>query len=155
MTVEEFDLKYTSKLNDQQKEAVRAIDGAVLLLAVPGSGKTTVLVTRLGFMVCCAGIQPDRILTMTYTRAATDEMRQRFGAMFGRQYADAMEFSTINSVSLKIINYYSQYVAKRPAFTLVEERDAARIIRQIYQDVAQEYPTESTVKDIGGGRTES
>jgi DNA helicase-2/ATP-dependent DNA helicase PcrA len=153
VTIEEFDLKYTSKLNEQQKEAVHATDGAVLLLAVPGSGKTTVLVARLGFMVCCAGIAPGRILTMTYTRAATDEMRQRFGTMFGRQYAEAMEFSTINSLSLKIISFYSQYVAKRPGFTLVEERDAAKIIRQIYQEVAQEYPTDSTVKDVSGGVT--
>lgn len=72
MTPEKFNQKYTSKLNEQQQEAVRAIDGAVLLLAVPGSGKTTVLVTRLGYMVCCANITPGSILTMTYTVAATE-----------------------------------------------------------------------------------
>ena len=44
----EFDRKYTRRLNPQQQEAVHAVEGAVLLLAVPGSGKTTVLVTRLG-----------------------------------------------------------------------------------------------------------
>ena len=50
-------------------------EGAVLLLAVPGSGKTTVLVTRLGYMLCCCGIPADKILTMTYTKAATREMK--------------------------------------------------------------------------------
>ena len=49
---EAFDRKYTARLNAQQAEAVHAVDGAVLLLAVPGSGKTTVLVTRLGYMIC-------------------------------------------------------------------------------------------------------
>ena len=52
MTRSEFDRKYTSQLNPQQLAAVHAVDGAVLLLAVPGSGKTTVLVTRLGYMLC-------------------------------------------------------------------------------------------------------
>ena len=56
----------------------------MLLLAVPGSGKTTVLVTRLGYMLCCCGIAPDQILTMTYTRAAAGEMKQRFAALFGQ-----------------------------------------------------------------------
>ena len=51
MTRSEFDRKYTSQLNPQQLAAVHAVDGAVLLLAVPGSGKTTVLVTRLGYML--------------------------------------------------------------------------------------------------------
>ena len=63
---EAFDRKYTARLNAQQAEAVHAVDGAVLLLAVPGSGKTTVLVTRLGYMICCCKIPADKILTMTY-----------------------------------------------------------------------------------------
>ena len=58
---EAFDRKYTRRLNLQQTEAVHAVDGAVLLLAVPGSGKTTVLVTRLGYMLCCCGIAPDQL----------------------------------------------------------------------------------------------
>ena len=78
MTRSEFDRKYTSQLNPQQLAAVHAVDGAVLLLAVPGSGKTTVLVTRLGYMLYCCGISPDAILTMTYTKAATKEMQKRF-----------------------------------------------------------------------------
>ena len=65
----EFDRKYTRRLNPQQQEAVHAVEGAVLLLAVPGSGKTTVLVTRLGYMLCCCGIPADKILTMTYTKS--------------------------------------------------------------------------------------
>ena len=67
MTRSKFDRKYTSQLNPQQLAAVHAVDGAVLLLAVPGSGKTTVLVTRLGYMLCCCGISPDAILTMLLT----------------------------------------------------------------------------------------
>ena len=54
-----------------------------LLLAVPGSGKTTVLVTRLGYMLLCQGIDPRNILTLTYTIAATKDMKQRYEKIFG------------------------------------------------------------------------
>ena len=99
MDREAFDRKYTRRLNLQQTEAVHAVDGAVLLLAVPGSGKTTVLVTRLGYMLCCCGIAPDQILTMTYTRAATREMKQRFSRLFGDDCPQIPQFRTINGVS--------------------------------------------------------
>lgn len=56
MTYEEFKTQYSIRLNRQQEEAVRQRSGPVLLLAVPGSGKTTVLVTRLGYMVYCKNI---------------------------------------------------------------------------------------------------
>ena len=105
---EAFDRKYTRRLNPQQTEAVHAVDGAVLLLAVPGSGKTTVLVTRLGYMLCCCGIAPDQILTMTYTRAATREMKQRFSRLFGDDCPQIPQFRTINGVSSKIISFYTQ-----------------------------------------------
>ena len=56
MTYDEFRRRFDVNLNQQQEDAVKAIDGANLILAVPGSGKTTVLVTRLGYMTVCFGI---------------------------------------------------------------------------------------------------
>ena len=58
-----FEKEYMSRFNAQQRKAVRQVDGPVLLLAVPGSGKTTVLVTRLGYMALCCEIKPEEILT--------------------------------------------------------------------------------------------
>ena len=55
-----FEKEYMSRFNAQQRKAVRQVDGSVLLLAVPGSGKTTVLVTRLGYMALCCEIKPKR-----------------------------------------------------------------------------------------------
>ena len=60
-----FLINYTSHLNANQLRAVQTVNGAVLVLAVPGSGKTTVLVTRLGYMLQCEGILPESILTLT------------------------------------------------------------------------------------------
>ena len=65
MTYETFREQFHISLNEQQEQAVRAVDGPTLLLAVPGSGKTTVLVARLGYMIHCCGIAPENILTMT------------------------------------------------------------------------------------------
>lgn len=61
----EFASAHMAALNPQQRAAVEAVHGPVLLLAVPGSGKTTVLITRLGYMTLVCGIPPQSILTMT------------------------------------------------------------------------------------------
>ena len=87
-----FEKEYMSRFNAQQRKAVRQVDGSVLLLAVPGSGKTTVLVTRLGYMALCCGIKPEEILTVTYTVAATGDMRARCAAHFGEDLAKRFEF---------------------------------------------------------------
>ena len=149
MDREAFDRKYAARLNRQQQEAVHAVEGPVLLLAVPGSGKTTVLVTRLGYMLCCCGIAPDQILTMTYTRAAAGEMKQRFAALFGQDCPHPPEIRTINGVSSKIIAYYAQNCGKRPPFTLAEDESAlAKLVSDLYRDLCGEYPTQSVVKEL-------
>ncbi len=110
--------------------------------------------TRLGYMVCCHDIAPDSILTMTYTVAATKEMQQRFASMFGSEYADALEFRTINGLSAKIIDYYSRNHGKRQPFELLyNDGELARMVGQIYQKINNEYATESTIKDIRTGIT--
>lgn len=149
MTEELFEKLHTSDLNPQQKEAVSAVEGPVLLLAVPGSGKTTVLVKRLGYMLYVSEIPPERILTMTYTVAATKEMRARFSAEFGNEFADFLEFRTINSLSQNIIDYYGRTCSRRRPFDI--EGDDGRlsaIVRNIYIEVNQEYPDDSTVRDV-------
>ena len=74
MTFEEFRNRYHITFTEQQLQAVQSVEGPTLLLAVPGSGKTTVLVARLGYMIYCCGIAPENILTVTYTVAATKDM---------------------------------------------------------------------------------
>ena len=86
MTEEVFLQKYTRHLNDNQLKAIRTVDGPVLLLAVPGSGKTTVLVNRLGYMMYVKGISPENILTLTYTVAATHDMSKRFDCQLSETF---------------------------------------------------------------------
>ena len=152
MTRSEFDRKYTSQLNPQQLAAVHAVDGAVLLLAVPGSGKTTVLVTRLGYMLCCCGISPDAILTMTYTKAATREMQKRFVRLFGQDCPQVPEIRTINGVSSKIIDFYTRTHGSGSAFTVVEnEGELAKIVSDLYRELSGEFATQSVIKELRKG----
>ena len=120
MTLEQFKEQFNIKLNNQQLKAVQSVQNPTLLLAVPGSGKTTVLVTRLGYMIYCLGIEPESILTITYTVAATNYMRQRFETMFGEQLAARLEFRTINGICSKIINYYGNCIGRK-AFDLITD----------------------------------
>ncbi len=148
MTYENFRKQYALTLNEAQERAVRTVDGHVLLLAVPGSGKTTTLVARLGYMVCACAIVPESILTMTYTVAATQDMRQRFALRFGEELAARMEFRTINGVSARVIRYYEQVMGRR-AFALVsDERRLTALVAEIAVGVNREYPTDSEIKGI-------
>lgn len=138
--------QYTHHLNDNQVKAVRQVDGPVLVLAVPGSGKTTVLVTRLGYMIYCKKVSPENVLTLTYTVAATNDMRKRFETIFGDEYADRLEFRTINGICSKIINRYAE-MKGREAFDLVtDERIIGKVLTDILSKLLLDYPTESDVK---------
>lgn len=149
MTFQEFIEAYRIKLNIDQLEAVQTVEGAVLLLAVPGSGKTTVLVTRLGYMICCLGIAPSSILTMTYTVAATHDMRERFCSIFGDEFREQLEFRTINGVCAKIIGSYERLTGGSAFELLTDEKEIAAILANIYRDtVTGDFPTESDIRAV-------
>ena len=130
-------------LNEQQEAAVRRVNGATLLLAVPGSGKTTVIVARTGYLMYVAGLKPENILTITYTRAAAKEMKERFIKKFAPERIPA--FSTINSFCLSVINTCAKekyiHVPK-----LVPNNES--IVRAIAAKMLPEYPSDSQVRSL-------
>lgn len=148
MIIEETDFtnKYLNHLNENQLRAVRTVDGPILLLAVPGSGKTTVLINRLGYMIFTKGINPDNILALTYNRAAVTDMSRRFVSIFGEDNGGIVEFRTINGICQKIILRYANMIGK-PAFSLCDDEKAiGKILTDILAKNLSEYPTESDVK---------
>lgn len=147
MTYDDFKTKFNIVLNPQQEAAVKQTSGPTLLLAVPGSGKTTVIVARLGYMIYCQGIDPRSILTMTYTVSATNDMQTRFISKFGFQHANTLEFRTINSICARIIKHYVR-TKQTTAFELIPETETLKIIREIYSSVTSEFPTENDIKGI-------
>ena len=148
MDFSQFKTKYGLHLDAQQEAAVQTVDGPVLLLAVPGSGKTTVLVTRLGYMRCVREVPPERILTMTYTVAAARDMQARYAAFFGQEEAQRLEFRTINGVCSRIIRYYERTFG-RTAFRLLEDgAQKSALIGELYRMQSKEFATESTIKAL-------
>lgn len=148
MEWKEFETTFSVKLNQQQKEAVQSTKGPVLLLAVPGSGKTTVLVTRLGYMIYCRYIPPESILTVTYTVAATKDMSERFAVRFGEDMAKRLEFRTINGICAMIIQYYGRRIGKTPFELVKDEKATTGMLIKICQDHGMGYPTESDLKNV-------
>ena len=148
MEWQEFERKFPQKLNKQQKEAVQSVEGPVLLLAVPGSGKTTVLVTRLGYMIYAKGIAPEKILTVTYTVAATEDMAARFASLFGTDMADRLTFKTINGICAGIIHTYGRKTGRTPFALLNDEKVIADTLAKIYQKTERMYATESDLQTV-------
>ena len=150
MSYTAFKARFGIELNAQQEEAVQAIDGSVLLLAVPGSGKTTVLVNRLGYMILECGIAPENILTITYTDAATKDMKQRFAKKFGDQYGERVEFRTINGISQKILMFYGRQIGQKP-YDIIDKKVQASLFKNIYKHVTKKFATEGDIKNIETG----
>ena len=147
MTYEEFKIQYSIRLNRQQEEAVRQRSGPVLLLAVPGSGKTTVLVTRLGYMVYCKNIRPERILTVTYTVAATKDMKARYAGFFGEEHADKLTFRTINGLCAVVIGTYARQKGTEAFALLDDERQIKSVLRDLLTRTGTAFPSDQQVSD--------
>lgn len=140
-----FSEKYNIKLNPQQQRAVQAVSGANLMIAVPGSGKTTVMVARMGYMIYCKGIAPENILAITYTVSATNDIKRRFAAKFEPEMASRLNIRTINSLCEQIIKRYVQKY-NRQRFTLLKENEQIAIIRNIYIELTgDKFPHDSDI----------
>ena len=92
-----------SQLSKAQKEAVMHKDGPMMVLAGPGSGKTLVITKRIQYLISHYQIPPQRILVITFTRAAANEMKERFWRLAGETLP--VSFGTFHSVFFTILKY--------------------------------------------------
>lgn len=146
LTFEQFKERFQLRLDRQQEEAVKQVDGYNMILAVPGSGKTTVLVCRIGYMIYVLGIKPEEILTVTYTVSATEDMRNRFEKFFGAEYVNRLEFRTINGISQKILTYYGVATGKTPYN--VADKEIGAIINESIMKVNGGFPTDNDISNV-------
>lgn len=99
--------------SEQQKQAILGVKRDTLLLAVPGSGKTTVLVSRIAQMLLYEGYKPNQILALTYNRAAAKDITRRFTALFGKEITELPRFSTVHSLCYNILGQYAQFYRRQ------------------------------------------
>jgi len=119
-------------LNDRQHEAVAHGDGPILVLAGAGSGKTRVITARIAALVE-AGEPPWSILALTFTNKAAAEMRRRLEATLDRR-ASEVWMSTFHSASARILRRHAAVLGYTPAFTIYDQQDTAKLIRQCMAD---------------------
>ncbi len=143
----DFSNQYSIQLNSQQERALQTVDGSVLLLAVPGSGKTTTLVARLGFMILVKGIPGSRILAVSFGRDSTAEIKSRFHRKFGTKCGKEIHFSTINSLAYSICRRYLESKGNR-MWPTIEDKEKKKLLTDYYQEINGEYPAEGDVTRV-------
>lgn len=132
-------------LNKKQKEAVEHLDGPMMVLAGPGSGKTTVITYRVKNLIQNYNIPPERILVITFTKAAANEMNTRFKNIIESKYANKVTFSTFHSVFFRIIRSALGYRLEN----VLKEDESKIILKNIINKLRIEYEDEEEfLKDI-------
>jgi DNA helicase II / ATP-dependent DNA helicase PcrA len=143
--------KYHIQLNDQQARAVLKLDGPSLLLAVPGSGKTTVIVSRCANMVLNHKVDPQSILTVTFNRSSAQDMRYRFYKLFGKDIPMPVHFSTIHSFCYSVIKMHVRRQHK--AFPALLREEGVRgsktaLLSSVYTQINKEKINEDRMSQL-------
>lgn len=117
-------------LDPEQAEVVRAVDGAVLVTAGPGSGKTRVLTHRIAHLVCHAGAPPEQCLAITFTRRAAREMRERLARLLpGR--AARITVATLHELGLRIVEEHAERFGLGPELRVADEREVEGLLGEL------------------------
>lgn len=134
-------------LNRVQRQAVVNTDGALLLLAAPGSGKTTTIIMKIGYLLLVKGIDPARIKAVTFSRAAAIDMKERFRRFFPG--IKPVDFSTIHSLAFEIVREY--FRKNKLDYQIIEGKppqDKRHILREIFKNMAGELITEDQMDEL-------
>ena len=121
---------YLNLLNNQQREAVLHTEGANLVLAGAGSGKTRVLIYKLLHILIEKKATSDQIMAVTFTNKAALEMKSRVIKLFGNP-VDTMWLGTFHSLSLKILKKHAELVGLKSNFTILDTDDQLNLVKQI------------------------
>lgn len=148
-------------LNEVQTQAVLHTEGPLLLLASPGSGKTTTLNMKIAYLILEKNVRPEAILGLTFSQASARDMDERFQSFFHNLIPEKVAFSTIHSFAFKIVREY--YFKHRLQFEVIEgeqdknkagkgdistARNKKLILRNIFQNINRSNITEEQMEDI-------
>ncbi|MDK9696366.1 MAG: UvrD-helicase domain-containing protein [Siculibacillus sp.] len=120
-------------LNDEQRRAIEATEGPVLVLAGAGTGKTRVLTTRIAHILATGRARPGEILAVTFTNKAAREMKERIGRLVGERVEGMPWLGTFHAIGTRILRRHAELVGLRSDFTILDMDDQLRLIKQIIQ----------------------
>jgi DNA helicase-2/ATP-dependent DNA helicase PcrA len=122
-------------LNPAQKEAVEAINGPVLILAGPGSGKTRVITHRVAYLVRVVGVNPRRIMAVTFTNKAAREMEARLDKLVSTSVKD-LTLGTFHAICARILRREGTAIGTDKKFVIYDDDDQISLIKRSLQDLA-------------------
>lgn len=123
-------MDYLNELNEEQRVAVEHIDGAALVVASAGSGKTRVLTYRIAHLIA-KGVPPYKILALTFTNKAAREMKERIAKIVGEDLASGLWMGTFHSVFARILRYEAEAIGFNSSFTIYDTSDSRNAIKMI------------------------
>mgnify|MGYP001238895069 CR=1 FL=1 len=138
------------QFTQQQKEAILHKNGPALVLAVPGAGKTTVLITRTAYLIYESQVDSKKILSLTFSKAAAREMKKRFEKTYGEGLSIQPHFSTIHSFAHQVLR--KELNTKGIEYYLIEGKNSPihkmELLRQIYQDYNHKAIKDEILEDL-------
>jgi len=144
-------IDYVGALNQEQLEAVTHGDGACLVLAGAGSGKTRTITYRVAYLLE-QGVSPSSILLLTFTNKAAKEMRERIESLLGIK-ANGIWGGTFHSIGARILRHGATQVGYEPNFSILDQEDARSLVKAVMKDMSidpklRRFPTAKVVMDV-------
>ena len=137
-------------LNPAQREAVETVDGPLLIVAGPGSGKTRVITHRIAYLVRECGVSPFSILAMTFTNKAAREMKDRLARLAG-PHADALTVGTFHSFCARLLRREGDFIGLSRNYSIFDDEDQIAAIKQCLEQAdydPKRYPPRAVLSAI-------
>ncbi|MFW9286810.1 DNA helicase Rep [Glaesserella parasuis] len=119
------------KLNPQQQQAVEYVNGACLVLAGAGSGKTRVIINKIAHLIARCGYSPKQIAAVTFTNKAAREMRERVAHSIGKESSRGLTISTFHTLGFEILKREHKLLGYKSGMTLFDEHDQLALLKHL------------------------